>query len=68
VAVARAAQRHVDILKEIDPKLDDKTFALSLYGTSPPTKSALKWGYRHLDLGLMDNAAGFFGLFDKGPN
>jgi len=33
-----------------------------------PAKPKLKWHYRHLDLGLLDENAGFFGVLNKGPN
>ncbi|MBC7078116.1 MAG: hypothetical protein H5T92_07420, partial [Synergistales bacterium] len=36
VAVVRAAQEHVRILTEIDPKLDDPAFVQSLYPEAPP--------------------------------
>lgn len=69
VAVVRAAQEHVRVLREIDPKLDDPAYARSLYPEdSVPSKPKLKWCYRHLDLGLLDEAASFFGVFRYGPN
>jgi hypothetical protein len=69
VAVVRAAQRHVQIMQEVDPKLDNPAFVASLYGAvSMPKKPKLRWHYRHLDLGLLDEQVGFFGILEKGPN
>ena len=68
-AVTQAAIRHVDIVRQIDPKLDDPQFVRTLYGDSPvPAKPKLEWNYRDLDLGLLDRSAGFFGILEKGPN
>ncbi len=69
VAVVRAAQHHVRIMREIDPKLDDSQYVRGLYPAGAvPAKPKLKWHYRHLDLGLLDENAGFFGVLNKGPN
>ena len=69
MAVVRAAQRHVDILREIDPKLDDAAYVKTLFGHLPiPAKPKLEWCYRHLDLGLFDKSAAFFVLLERGPN
>lgn len=69
VAVTRAAQRHVGIIRKINPKLDDPAYVKTLYGEAAvPTKPKLKWSYCHLDFGLSDQAAAFFGVFDRGPN
>jgi hypothetical protein len=69
VAVVRTAQRHVKIIREIDPKLDDPAYVSTLYGASgAPAKPKLKWCYVHLDFGLCDEAAGFFGVLERGPN
>jgi hypothetical protein len=67
--VTRAAQAHVRILREIDPQLDDPAFVRNLYRADAiPEKPKLKWHYRHLDLGLLDEAASFWGVYSKGPN
>ncbi len=39
-----------------------------LHGRAFRPKPKLKWHYRHLDLGLLDENAGFFGVLNKGPN
>ena len=68
VAVTFAAQDHVKIMREIDPKLDDPQYVASLYPEgSVPAKPTLRWHYRHLDFGLLDEKAGFFAIFRNGP-
>jgi len=69
LAVVLAAQEHVRVIQEIDPKLDDAAYVCSLYPeASAPSRLKLKWFYRHLDLGLLDEAASFFGILSRGPN
>lgn len=69
MAVVFAAQRHVRILQEIDPKLDEPAYIKTLYPNgSAPSKSKLEWCYHHLDIGLLDASVGFFGVFERGPN
>ena len=68
-AVTRTAQRHVKILREIEPKLDNLAYVHTLYGKNGvPEKPKLKWHYRHLDFGLLDEDAGFFRILAQGPN
>lgn len=69
LAVVRTAQDHIRVLQEIDPKLDDPVYVRGLYPAgSVPAKPKVKWFYRHLDLGLLDEAASFFGGLRYGPN
>ena len=69
VAVVRAAQEHVAIMGRIDPKLDGPVYLHSIYGAGKvPAKPRLKWHYRHLDFGLLDQQAEFFGVYSYGPN
>ena len=69
IAVVRTAQEHLRVLREIDPKLDDPAYVRRLHSKGVmPAKPKLKWFYRHLDLGLVDEAASFFGVFKYGPN
>jgi len=69
VVVVWAAQRHVKILREIDPQLDDPAYIRSIYGQgNAPAKPKLRWHFKHLDFGLLDEKAGFFGVFVRGPN
>ena len=69
VAVVRAAQDHVRVMREIDPKLEDPAYVRSLYPQDAiPARPKLRWHFNHLDFGLFDEAAGFFALFRRGPN
>ncbi len=69
VTVTRTAMRYVKILREIEPKLDDPAYVRALYGKSGvPPKPKLKWHFRQLDFGLLDEDAGFFLILAKGPN
>jgi len=69
VTVVRAAQRHIRIMREVDPQLDDPAYVRTLYPEEQaPAKPKLKWHYRHLDFGVLDEPAGFFGFFERGPN
>jgi hypothetical protein len=70
LATVGASQKYVRVIGEIDPKLDDIDFVRSLYdgsGMSCPDKPKLVWWLRHLDLGVLDEASGFFGVFQYGP-
>jgi hypothetical protein len=68
-AVTRAAAQHVEIIREIDPKLDDPAYVETLCGKgAAPAKPKLKWRYCHLDFGLFDESAAFFVVFERGPN
>ncbi|TCQ02678.1 hypothetical protein C8J34_11642 [Rhizobium sp. PP-F2F-G36] len=69
VAVVRAAQEHVRVLREIDPELEDSAYVRGVYPEgSSPAKPKLKWAYNHLDFGLHDEGAAFFAVFRRGPN
>lgn len=68
-AVVLAAQCHVRIMRQIDPQLDDPAYVRMLYPEGQvPARPKLKWHYRHLDFGLLDERAKFFGLLKRGPN
>ena len=64
-----AAQSHVRIIREIEPKLHDPVFLETLYRQSGvPKRPKVQWHYKHLNFGLLDESAGFFGILMKGPN
>lgn len=66
-----AAQEYSRVIREIDPKLDDWEFVQSLYegsGIKAKNTDTLKWHFRNLDLGVLDEKTGFFGVFRYGPN
>lgn len=69
IAVVRIAQRHVQIICDVDPKLDDPEYLKTIYGDGVmPKKPKLKWRYNHLDFGLYDEPANLFAILHKGPN
>ena len=64
-----AAQSHARKIREIEPELDDPVFLERLYGQGRvPEKPKVQWHYNHLDLGLLDESVGLFGLLIAGPN
>ncbi len=67
----KVAQNYVRVIREIDPKLDDIVFVHSLYENTDIEEinsNNLVWCLRHLDLCIIDNSSGFFGVFRNGPN
>jgi hypothetical protein len=69
IAVVRAAQYHLQIMRNRDPELDDPTFLKKFYpDDSVPKNTKIKWTYTHLDLGITDKRESFFGIFHEGPN
>lgn len=66
-----AAQEYTRVINEIDPKLDNLKFVQSLYegsGIQAKNTKNLKWHFKNLDLGVLDEKSGFFGVFRYGPN
>jgi hypothetical protein len=70
LTVVRAAQRYVQIIREVDPKLDDRTFLQKeIYSHKQvPNNPRLQWELNHLDLGLFEESINTFFSFAKGPN
>jgi hypothetical protein len=69
LAVVQAAQAHLRIMQEVEPKLDDPSFLATIYPSgSVPAKPTLRWRYRHLDFGVADDKASVLGVFSYGPN
>lgn len=69
--VVRKAQEFFHIIKEIDPKLDDREYLNSLYEETdiePPSKPKIEWYLRGTDLGLFDRSTGLFAVFRYGVN
>ena len=69
--VVRRAKEYVHIIKEIDPKLDNREFVNSLYedtGIKPPNKPKIEWYLRGTDLGVFDRVANLFVVFRYGSN
>jgi hypothetical protein len=69
--VVWAAQRHVQIIGDMDPTFDDPDEIRSYFGQHdevPPEKPKFKWHYEHLDLGMLETSTGTFLLLQKGFN
>ena len=50
--------RYCNAIAEVDPKLGDRSYVDQLYrnaGRAPPANPKLGWGFRYLDLGLVDH-------------
>ncbi|KXS31500.1 MAG: hypothetical protein AWT59_2367 [Candidatus Gallionella acididurans] len=57
------------VIRDIDPKLDDRTFVNSLYeqgGLPAPSKYSFEWRFASLDLGLFDKKTNVFFSLHKG--
>ncbi len=68
VPVVRAAQDHMRIVAEIDPKLDERAYINDLFPQPLPNNPKLTWFYQHLDFGLLEEKTQQFLLFRRGPN
>lgn len=59
---------YVDVIREIDPKLDDRAWIMeSFKPDGPPSSVKPEWWFNHLDLGVMDTKRNVFGKFRDGP-
>jgi hypothetical protein len=57
VHIVRTAAHYASIIREIDPKLDDRSYAEELFSYSPtplPRSPKFKWEIRFLDLALIE--------------
>jgi hypothetical protein len=69
LSVVLTAQRHVRLIRDIDSKLDDPAFVKTLYPNGPvPRRPKTQWHYRYLDLGVLDEPASHFAIFERGPS
>jgi len=65
------ANYYARIVREIDPKLDDKDYVAGLYrdsGMPVPAKPKLRWHLHYLDIGLLDETARVLLVLKHGPN
>ena len=64
-----AAQRYYQIIRDMDPQLDEQSFITDMYPpASVPAKPKLKWRLNYLDLGVLDETTSTFFIYAKGPN
>jgi hypothetical protein len=65
------AMEYARLIADIDQRLEDPAYISSLTAGTAfalPPKPKWKWHLKCLDLGLIEEASGFFLLFRKGPN
>lgn len=71
IYIVQLAMDYARIIRELDPKLDDPTYAGDFYRRAnmrPPTKIKLKWYLQFLSLGLLDERRDLFFSLRHGPN
>lgn len=69
--LVRLAQEYARIVREMDPKLDDRLYIQGMYqraGVQCPKKPKVAWHLNVLDLGLLDLSSNMFFVFKYGPN
>lgn len=69
--IVRLAIDYARIIKEIDPRLDDREFINTLYETADfqaPKNPKISWAVNFLDLGVVDDRTNTFMVFRYGPN
>lgn len=60
--------RQTEIMRQLEPQLDDIDFLRNLYGDHPfPQKIRLSWHYNHLDFGLVNEPSREFLKLLPGP-
>lgn len=66
--ITLTASKQVEIIRMLEPKLDDMDFVRELYGEHPfPEKIKLSWQYSHLDFGLINEPSNEFLNLLPGP-
>ena len=69
VTMTMGAMRQMDLIREIDQKLDDSKYVKTLFAEHPvPKNLRLEWHYNHLDFGLLNVPSGHFLCMMRGPN
>lgn len=69
--IVRLAQECTRIIKEFDPKIDDRTWLDSIYhdaGIAPPKNPKFEWHMNGTDIGIFDKATNLYVLCGKGIN
>ena len=56
IMVVMTAQKHVQIMRDMDSKLDDRSFVRTLPGFERLSRPRLKWYYRFMDFGVLDTS------------
>lgn len=70
MVVTMEAIKHIEIIRETDPQLDDPNYIKNtLYEELPlPTRMKMQWHYNHLDLGILNVPTRDFFVLRHGPN
>ena len=69
IVITLAADRQIRKAQEIEPKLDDPVFVRTHFGKHAiPAELNLKWRYKHLDFGLLNEPSNEFFILMRGPN
>ena len=69
--IVRLAQEYTRIIKEFDPKIDDRTYLDSIYrdaGIASPKNPKFDWHLRGTDIGVFDKATNLYVLYGRGIN
>jgi hypothetical protein len=67
--IVRLAQEYANIIRSIDPKLDEQSYIVNLYrcaGAKCPKKTKLAWHLNFLNFGLLDTQSNMFFVFKYG--
>ena len=68
IEITMAAIKHIEVIKNIEPKLDHPEDLKPLFGECTiSTGAKLEWHYDHLDLGLLNKKSGDFYILKRGP-
>ena len=68
IVITKNAIRHIEIIKDIEPKLDHPEEIKTLIGDRAVSiRTKLMWHYNHLDLGLLNRKSGDFYILKRGP-
>jgi len=71
IHLVRLADEYSRIVRELDPKLDEKVFLAELYASAKqtvPKNPNLSWHLHVLDLGLLEGNTNTFFVFHYGQN
>lgn len=69
--VVRLAQEYTRIIREFDPKIDDRSYIESIYrdaGVVSPKNAKFEWYLRGTDIGIFDKTTNLYFLYGRGIN
>lgn len=69
IAVTLRAIRQIELVRKIEPNLDDDEYVMALFAEFPVRQNVLPaWHYDHLGFGLLNDASGDFNCLMPSPN